>query len=185
VNWDAITAGAEVVGVIAVLASILYLARQVAQGNKLNESDSIRNFLGQYNAFLYQISDSEFIDIWRRGTTDFNAFNDRDKSRLHLVLTGHYMLGQAQRLIDPDGKEELSQFADYIVAVTIKQPGIRAWWDTFKGALPDQEYVLRIDQFPNERVAKWDHYLPWFTLHDDSEGSAQQGALRDAIVPAV
>ena len=58
-NWDAVSASAEVIGVIAVLASILYLARHVAQGNQLNHADSVRNFLGQYNTFLYQIGDAE------------------------------------------------------------------------------------------------------------------------------
>ena len=53
-NWDAIAASAEVVGVTAVLASIIYLARQVSQGNELNRSDSIRHFLEQYNSILTQ-----------------------------------------------------------------------------------------------------------------------------------
>ena len=108
INWDAISGSAEVIGVIAVLASILYLARQVSQGNKLNEADSVRSFLGQYNTFLYQISDPEMVEIWRRGTTDFDSLSEHEQSRLHLVLYGHFMLGQAQRMIDPKGLEQLS-----------------------------------------------------------------------------
>ena len=161
-NWEALSASAEVIGVIAVLASILYLARQVAQGNRLNQSDSIRNFLGQNNTFLYQISDPDFIDIWRRGSVDFESLSDHEKSRLHLILTGHFMLGQAQRLIDPEGKEELSQFADYIVAVTVSQPGIQQWWMTFKAALPDKAYVRRIAEYPIPSDAQWENWIPWF-----------------------
>jgi len=161
-NWEAITAVSELVGVIAVLASILYLARQVAQGNKLNQSDSIRNFLGQYNAFLYQIGDPDFIEIWRRGTTDFDSLDESEKSRLHTVLLGHYMLGQAQRMIDPDGDEDLSKFADWAIAATVKQPGVQKWWSTFKGAIPDQEYVSRIDNYPGISDTRWEEYLPWF-----------------------
>jgi len=36
-NWEVVSAAAEVIGVVAVLASILYLARQVSQGNRLNQ----------------------------------------------------------------------------------------------------------------------------------------------------
>ncbi|MGR8946688.1 MAG: hypothetical protein ACU84Q_01485 [Gammaproteobacteria bacterium] len=162
-NWDAISAAAEVIGVVAVLASILYLARQVAQGNRLNHSDSIRNFLAQYNTFLAQIGDKEMVEIWRKGTHDFNSLTEHEKSRLHTIFLSHYMLGQAQRLIDPDGNEELSKFADYFVAVTVSQAGVRTWWDTFKGALPDQEYVARIDAYPKVSIPKWEKFLPWFT----------------------
>ena len=68
INWDAVSASAEVIGVVAVLASILYLARQVAQGNKINEADSVRTFLGQYNAFLYKINEPEMLDICAGGS---------------------------------------------------------------------------------------------------------------------
>ena len=162
-NWDADSALSELLGVVAVLGSILYLARQVAQGNRLNQSDSIRTFLGQFNSFLDQIGDEDFIEIWRRGTTDFDALNGHEKSRLHTKLLGHYMLGQTQRMIDPDGNEELSQFADFAFAQTVKQPGARQWWNTFKGGLPDQEYVLRIDTIPDGQLPKWDQFMPWYT----------------------
>jgi len=166
-NWDAVAAISEAVGVIAVLASILYLARQVAQGNRLNQSDSIRTFLGQFNGFLNQIGDEDFIEIWRRGTADFNALNDHEKSRLHTKLLEHFMLGQTQRMIDPGGNEELSQFADFAFAQTVKQPGARQWWDTFKTGIPDREYVSRIDNFPDELLPKWNQFMPWYVPDRD------------------
>ncbi|MFT4562409.1 MAG: hypothetical protein ACI9BW_002153 [Gammaproteobacteria bacterium] len=78
-NWEAVSAAAEVIGVVAVLALILYLARQVSQGNRLNQSDSIRNFLGQYNALLSQVGEPTNSSIWRRGSADFDALNADEK----------------------------------------------------------------------------------------------------------
>ena len=163
INWDAISASAEVIGVIAVLASILYLARQVAQGNKLNHADSVRSFLGQYNTFLYQLNDPEMVEIWRRGTTDFDSLSEHEQSRLHLILLGHFMLGQAQRMIDPKGLEPLSQFADYAVSATVNQPGFRQWWNVFKVGMPDKEYTARIDSYPAAQGVRFTEFMPWFT----------------------
>ncbi len=162
-NWDAVSASAEVIGVVAVLASILYLARQVAQGNKLNEADSVRSFLGQYNAFLYKINEPEMLDIWRRGIVDFESLTGHEKSRLHLVLLRHYMLGQAQRMIDPKGSENLSQFADYANGTIIQQPGFRQWWNIFKPIVPDKEYASRIENHPEAKDVRYEESLPWFT----------------------
>jgi len=162
-NWDAVAASAEVIGVIAVLASILYLAKQVAQGNRLNESDSVRTFLNQYNAMLQQLTDPEMNELLRRGVVDFDSLTDPEKSRLHMILWTHYMLGQAQRMIDPAGGEELSKFADYLVSSTMKQPGFQKWWRSVKHALPDQEYVQRIDDYVIPQAVMWENWLPWFT----------------------
>ena len=162
-NWDAISGSAEVLGVVALLASILYLARQVTQGNKLNQADSVRAFLGQYNTFLYQINEPEMLEIWRRGTVDFESLTGHEKSRLHLVLLGHFMLGQAQRLIDPEGSEPLSQFADWANATIVQQPGFRQWWNTFTLRLPDQEYIRRIENYPAAQGARYEDFIPWFS----------------------
>ncbi len=163
INWDAVSAFAEVIGVVAVLASILYLARQVNQGNKLNQADSVRTFLGEYNGFLSQINEPEMVEIWRRGTTDFESLTNHEKSRLHFLLLGQFMLGQAQRMVDPEGSEALSKLVDYFIAVTVNQPGCRQWWQTFSGLVPDKEYVERIDKYPGAQNVRWKDDLPWFS----------------------
>ena len=163
INWDAVSAFAEVIGVMAVLASILYLGRQVAQGNKLNQADSVRAFLGQYNTFLYKVNEPDMVEIWRRGTADFESLADHEKSRLHLVLLGHLMLGQAQRMIDPTGTEPLSQFADWANGTLVQQPGFRQWWNTFTTILPDQEYIKRIENYPAAQSIRYAECMPWFS----------------------
>ena len=170
INWDAVSASAEVIGVMAVLASILYLGRQVAQGNKLNQADSVRAFLGQYNTFLYKINEPDMVEIWRRGTTDFESLTDHEKSRLHLVLFGHLMLGQAQRMIDPTGSEPLSQFVDWANGALVQQPGVRQWWNTFTSVIPDQEYIRRIENYPASQGIRFGECMPWFSPDESKTG---------------
>ena len=170
-NWEVVSAAAEVIGVVAVLASILYLARQVSQGNRLNQSDSIRNFLGQYNALSSQVGEQKNSGVWRRGSTDFNTLNPDEQAWLHTILFGHYMLGQAQRMIDPEGNEELSKFADFVIASCISRPGTRVWWDLFKTGLPDQDYVNKIDSYTSDQIVAWEQFMPWFIEINGNDGA--------------
>ncbi len=73
------------------------------------------------------------------------------------------MLGQAQRMVDPEGAEEISKTIDYFIAVTVKQGGFQQWWDTFKKILPDEEYVKRIDDLPAAQGVIWAEAMPWFS----------------------
>ena len=79
------------------------------------------------------------------------------------MLLGHYMLGQAQRMIDPKGAEELSQFADYANGTIIQQPGFRQWWDIFKAIIPDKEYQSRIENHAEAQNVQYEKTMPWFT----------------------
>ena len=77
------------------------------------------------------------------------------------------MLAQAQRMIDPDGNQALSKFADYVFVATVSRPGTRQWWDTFKIGIPDQEYVSRVDKYPRNRIAEWEQIMPWFVQNEE------------------
>jgi hypothetical protein len=72
------------------------------------------------------------------------------------------MPGQAQRMIDPEGNEELSKFADFAVGSCISRPGTRVWWDLFKTGLPDQEYVKKMDSYTSDEIVAWEQFMPWF-----------------------
>ena len=58
-NWDAIGAMGEVLGALAVIATLVYLARQIRESNKLAKSTSARdvmNGFGETNALMTQPS---------------------------------------------------------------------------------------------------------------------------------
>ncbi|MFT4562408.1 MAG: hypothetical protein ACI9BW_002152 [Gammaproteobacteria bacterium] len=65
-------------------------------------------------------------------------------------------------MIDPEGNEELSKFADFVVGSCISRPGTRVWWDLFKTGLPDQEYVKKMDSYTSDEIVAWEQFMPWF-----------------------
>ena len=48
----------ELVGGVAVVASLIYVGLQVRQSNSINRAESVRSFVRDYNAYLYRILDS-------------------------------------------------------------------------------------------------------------------------------
>ena len=90
------------------------------------------------------------------------------------------MLGQAQRMTDPSGKEELTKFADYMVANTINQPGFSQWWAVFKQGIPDQEYIRRIDNFEFSSDRMWDSWIPWLVANAENEAPSNKMFKSDA-----
>jgi len=86
-NWDAISAVAEVTGVIAILITLIYLARQIRQSNR-EARDATAWRITESIATLVQVlnGDSEIADIWCRGTDDFDSLSRVERERFVSML---------------------------------------------------------------------------------------------------
>ena len=63
-NWDAVGAIGEVAGAIAVFVTLLYLAMQVRQTNKMARFEAMREIIGQFNALnLLYVTDSKLREV--------------------------------------------------------------------------------------------------------------------------
>jgi len=50
VNWEPVTAISEIVGAIAVIVTLVYLARQIAMSNRFAEADAWRSRFGEFTS---------------------------------------------------------------------------------------------------------------------------------------
>ena len=157
----------ELVGALAVVGSLLFVGLQVRQSNALNRAESIRAFARDYNSFLLQLKDPDFVDIWRKGTTDFESLSKREQTQLHTVLFYHLMLGWADSTIDPKRSTEFAQFLDVAFASVVRTPGGTQWWDRFKGLFQPLSpgYYARIESADPPNLLE---YIPW-SVPDASE----------------
>ena len=157
----------ELVGGVAVVASLVYVGLQVRQSNQLNRTESIRSFARDYNAFLAQFREPEFLELFQRAAVDFNSLSGREKSQTHFMLLNHLMLGWADSTIDPKKSNEFARFLDTGFASVVRAPGFAQWWDHFKGAFRQwgPSYVDTIEQ---AEVRGLEHSMPWL-LADATE----------------
>lgn len=81
-NWDAVGAIGEIIGAIAVVISVVYLAVQIRSGSEAlstNIRDSVFTSLSQWN---YQLTaDPEFAWMFHRGLTDFDSLDEKERPR--------------------------------------------------------------------------------------------------------
>ena len=78
-EWDAIGAIGEVVGALAVVISLVYLAVQIRAQNKESRVSGMHEILAAFRDSIGATSNLEFADIFIRGNADFDSLSDAEK----------------------------------------------------------------------------------------------------------
>jgi hypothetical protein len=130
-NWTAIGAIGEVLGAVAVVLSLVYVAAQVRHNtgalNRAASADAIAS-IRQWNQSL--IDDPEIVRIFSQGVVDMNGLDEDGRARFVVLILNflktfedmHYQF--CKGAMEPEvwqGWERLGQ-------IYLTQPGIRQYW---------------------------------------------------------
>ena len=86
-NWDAISAVAEIAGVIAVVVSLVYVGFQVRQNTmQLRQDNLLRNVRGTLDTNWHYHRDPRAFDIFRRGVESFDRLPPQDQAYFHSIV---------------------------------------------------------------------------------------------------
>src|SRR2546430_3344065 len=81
-NWEAISALGQIVGAIAVVISVVYLATQVRGNARQTRLASMRSMGDAFNGFLQGLAgNSQMGDLWYRGGTGYESIKGGDLPR--------------------------------------------------------------------------------------------------------
>jgi hypothetical protein len=132
-NWEVAGSVAEVVGAVAVVVSIIYLARQVTHANRTAEAATtleVSRLLAEWHGRLNQTPELAYIFI--HGTSDSSEFSEVEKARflatvaeLFLVLEGLYRQHLLGYVSDATWKP-----LELFLARIASSPNVRPWWDS-------------------------------------------------------
>ncbi len=137
-NWDAIGAVGEVVGAIAVIVTIAYLARQVrANSNQMRVSSLIAlNHLAN-EAFDPIYTNDRNIAIWTQGQASPKDLSAEDEAIFSLFMSRLVVVCQTALSQSRYGVElhpdDSSRYVGVLRSV-LGSPGGRAWLDEMGGA---------------------------------------------------
>ena len=148
VNWEAVSAIGQVVGAIAVVISLLYLATEVrsnARETRLASMRSLSDAINQY--FKTCAEDADLAELWFRGIYDFQSIKGASLMRFSSLMDYLFRIYEDmyyQRLeghLDPrvwGGFEAM--MGDFIA-----YPGIQAWWRSRSHWFSDhfQEFIAK------------------------------------------
>lgn len=165
-SWSDWAAIAQIVATLAIVPTLIYLAREVSQAARIAQAESNRESATTYEHFL-QLQDSHTRMCFRRGLVEFDELSPDDKMLFHTVV--HPLVHQAQgifkdhelKLIDDDLHE--SWLTD--IAAVLSSPGGRQWWGNAHHLFA-KSYVQALD----ERVRSSDVHileiLPYYAAEE-------------------
>ena len=86
-NWEAIGAIGEIVGAIAVVATLFYLAIQIRYASREAQSNVAWSITSSLNHFASEITSSpEQAALWTRGCEDFNSLSESEQEHFVVLI---------------------------------------------------------------------------------------------------
>lgn len=153
-NWDAIAAIAEVIGVIAIIASLIYVAIQVRQNTAITRA----NIINETNADAQRIpeliaQDAELAAIYDKGMHG-ESLTGADLVRF-IALVEMYLLWlenvdtqfRADLWFKEEDLEDVVDKLSHEFVPMFSTPEVRQWWHDFaKHAYPSR-FVKKLDKY--------------------------------------
>ncbi len=130
-NWDAIGAIGEVVGAVAVVVTLLYVARQIHQANAQTQAQARYSFVEAYGHMNTSISGNKAVaSIFRRGIKGDDL--DEDEGIQFFALIGQFLNTWAV-LFDLHGDGLLPEnqwtMVRKDIITMLSEPGGREFWE--------------------------------------------------------
>ncbi|MFK8051048.1 MAG: hypothetical protein AB8B81_21680 [Halioglobus sp.] len=145
-NWAAIEAIGAMLGAIAVLATLGYLAVQIKQSNRNDENESRQTILSGFFDKAYRIAeDKEIRTLMRKAYIDFEVLSDDDKTAFDMFQMWFWgNLHSALILRENDLLDEESfEIIKGAFIGSVNTPGGRQWWQAAKNAPNMSRSVVR------------------------------------------
>jgi len=79
VNWEAISAIAEIAGVLAVVGSLIFLAFQIRSQNRESRMAAMHEVSAAFRESISSVCDPTIAEIIVRGNQDFDSLLDSEK----------------------------------------------------------------------------------------------------------
>lgn len=145
-NWDAIGAVGEIVGALAVVLTIAYLATQIRLTREMERAASTRNTLAKaVEVMTYSSSHPGSFETLRKGIRDYAALTVSEKDIFHGWAT-HYVLSVEQAMYMSQTEllpqESWVVWQDFGVAL-ISSSGGSQWWEDYQHVF-NQEMVEKL-----------------------------------------
>ena len=141
-NWDAIGAIGEVVGALAVFATLVYLARQIRESNKHAKSTSskdVMNGFGEVNALATQASLATALAKMRGEVGEVTPEQDVQLRQFCLRLLNVYLQAEVAYKNDNLDDKNFELVKLDIVALLDFYPGLTRIWEDILEAYPVTE----------------------------------------------
>ncbi len=149
-NWEAIGAIGEMIGALAVFASLLFVGLQIRQSDRTQRAVSLQSVLDGHRdrtfAPLYMTQDVG--ELWSRGMTSFDELEESDKRRFFAFMFEQCFQMQQVMQLSERGLLPSTDFDAWLAytASVFQSPGGKAIWPIMRTTVTPTVAIL-IDEY--------------------------------------
>lgn len=166
-NWEAISAIAEISGLIIIVVSLLFISSQTKQANDhASASSEIAFTEGIDKIFNSWASDEHTSDVIRRGFSSFNGLNDNEKV-LFQMRVGSIVnqLNLAQQLSEKNLlSKELANEVEKVTISILSTDGGLEYWEHDSKVTPGGEELLAKVREAKGKIPNFTDLVPWWKI---------------------
>ena len=164
----------ELVGGIAVVASLIYVGVQVRQnssqlqqGNEIQKAAAAREFARDCNAIMLHMMDPSRLEAFRNALGGFSDLTKDQQAAAHLLLSSATVLAQTNTYLDHQSLADSAIVEPFnvFVASVIRTPGGAEWWADW-GETYDPRFYEAInrltERLENQRERTFFERAPWY-----------------------
>lgn len=120
----------EMLGAVATVATLIYLAVQIRAHTSLAKRRALDAVLEKAAAWYAQFNmKPELLDIYLEGKSEYQSFDGKKQLRYHALITPLFVTfeGGLEHAKDRAVKPELAEAIHAVIARELELPGVRAW----------------------------------------------------------
>ena len=148
-NWEAIGAVGEVVGAIAVVSTIGYLAIQIRDSRRDAKAVALDTIMKDWAQAIYALGETqEVASITQRALADYNQLEQQERFVFHVRMDALVIAYWKARTLDDSGSWDMFQELDVAIARFLTSPGGRQWWDSAGHVYPNSKEINELLSAP-------------------------------------
>ena len=166
-NWDAIAAVAEVIGVVGVIVSIGYLGIQVRNGNRLAEGAAFEGVFSNTLSHIRGMVDGEHRDAVIKGLVNYDELVGSEKMTFDMLFLGLFTVIESALFSNDmqflrDGTPD--NFGYHLRTRLLPYSGTLSWWSDSKDVFPPE-----IQSWVESEISKADMNADFFGIKKDAQ----------------
>ena len=131
-NWDAIGAIGEIVGAIAVIATLMYLARQIKDSARAARSSAVTDATNAIQTLYMELgSNSKSSGLFLEGLTSYDAISESKQFQFLMLMHSFLIAFQRSFFLSQEGTLDnglRDSISTGIIAVN-HLPGFQRYWE--------------------------------------------------------
>ncbi len=170
VNWGAIEALGDIVGTFAVVVSLVYLATQLRQVNKISKAEAEREWFQSWHEITRNLgARAEVATLVRKGLHDYESLSLDERAQFHSHVCGIFDHTDLLRRLHEKGfvSNDLYESHLLICLAFISSTGGKQWWDDVSATLPVAPWLEKARAKMSKQISPITDWVSFLGNADD------------------